>query len=60
LLNAWNKDRNVQFGLLIRTTNDKINYLRWNSLNAGEGKGPKLVIMFTGAAVMEAKDKKDK
>jgi hypothetical protein len=60
LLNAWNKDRNVQFGLLIRTTNDKINYLRWNSSNAGEGKGPKLVIMFTDNAAMEAKDKKDK
>jgi hypothetical protein len=58
LLNAWNKDRNVQFGLLIRTTNDKINYLRWNSSNTGEAKGPKLVIMFTDAAAMEAKDKK--
>ena len=31
LLTAWNKDRNVQFGLLIRTTNDKINYLPLNT-----------------------------
>ncbi len=47
LVNAWNKDRNVQFGLLIRTTNDKINLLRWASTNAGDDKGPRLVITYS-------------
>jgi len=47
LVNAWNKDRNIQFGLLIRTTNDKINLLRWASTNAGDDKGPRLVITYS-------------
>jgi hypothetical protein len=47
LLNAWNKKRDIQFGLLIRTTNDKINYLRWASSNAGKDKGPQLVVTYS-------------
>jgi len=47
LVNAWNKDRSIQFGLLIRTTNKTINYLRWASTNAGDDKGPRLVVTYS-------------
>lgn len=47
IVDLWSKKRDVQFGLLIRTTNDKINLWRCESADAGAGKGAQLLVTYT-------------
>lgn len=47
IVDLWSKKRDVNFGLLLRTTNDKINLWRCESTDAGEGKGAKLILAYT-------------
>ena len=47
IVDIWSKKRDVKFGLLIRTTNDKINLWRCESADAGDETGASLIVTYT-------------
>ena len=47
LVKAWQASRAGSFGLLIRSTNQKINYLGWASKEMPDAKGPMLVVQWS-------------
>ena len=47
LVQTWSADRAVAFGVLIRTSNEKINYLGWASKEMPDAEGPVLVVEWT-------------
>ena len=47
LVKAWQASRSGSFGLLVRSTNEKINYLGWASKEMPDAKGPFLVVQWS-------------